>query len=85
MDFLTRLAQRLTGELPAVQPRLPSLFESTAGSTRAVEEGGEMAIPAVREPEALTAPPLSTRLAQAAPRRTHPGMRHYASIRSARR
>ena len=64
MDFLTRLAQRLTGELPAVQPRLPLLFEPTAGSTRAVEEGWGDGIPAVREPEALTAPPLSTRLAR---------------------
>jgi hypothetical protein len=67
MDFLTRLAQRLTGELPVVQPRLPLLFEPTAGSARAVEEGGEVAIPAAREPEELTPPPLSTRLAPTAP------------------
>ena len=33
MDFLTRLAQRMTGELPAVQPRLPARFEAAA-STR---------------------------------------------------
>ena len=33
MDFLTRLAQRTTGALPTVQPRLPARFESTA-STR---------------------------------------------------
>ncbi len=31
MDFLTRLAQRVTGELPTVQPRLPVRFEPTAG------------------------------------------------------
>ena len=31
MDFLTRLAQRLTGELPTVQPRLPLRFEPAAG------------------------------------------------------
>jgi hypothetical protein len=66
MDFLTRLAQRLTGELPAVQPRLPLLFEPTAGSARAVAEGAERTIPAVRELEELTAPPLSTRFAPTA-------------------
>ena len=32
MDFLTRLAQRTTGALPTVQPRLPARFESTAGT-----------------------------------------------------
>ena len=85
MDFLTRLAQRLTGELPAVQPRLPLLFEPTAGSARAVEEGGEMAIPALRAPEELTAPPARRGLPRPRPRHSHAGMLHHASIRSAPR
>ena len=86
MDFLTRLAQRLTGELPAVQPRLPLLFEPTAGSARAAEEGGEMAISAVREPEELTAPRRSdaTYPDRARAART-PGCSIARSIRSARR
>jgi hypothetical protein len=66
MDFLTRLAQRVTGELPAVQPRLPLLFEPAAGSARAVEESGELAISVVREREKLTTSPRSTRLAPTA-------------------
>ena len=67
MDFLTRLAQRLTGELPAVQPRLPLLYEPSTGSARAAEEGGEMAISALHDPDKLTAPPRSTRLTPTAP------------------
>jgi hypothetical protein len=41
MDFLTRLAQRMTGELPAVQPRLASIFEPAAGPAAATSEGME--------------------------------------------
>ena len=61
MDFLTRLAHRLTGDLPAVQPRLPLLFEPAAGPALAREQSGETAISAVREPEMLSTQPLSTR------------------------
>lgn len=66
MDFLTRLAQRLTGDLPAVQPRLPQRYEPAAGQPRAVEESEAMAIFGGREPEKLPAPLLSTQLAPAA-------------------
>jgi hypothetical protein len=49
MDFLTRLAQRMTGDLPAVQPRLPTRFEPAAGPRGRVAPGGtieaEMAAP----------------------------------------
>jgi hypothetical protein len=66
MDFLTRLAQRVTGDLPAVQPRLPQLYEPAAGHPRVVEESGVKAISGGREPEKLPAPLLSTQLAPAA-------------------
>ncbi len=56
MDFLTRLAQRMTGELPVVRPRLPSLFESAAGPARALVESEETAISAVPEPARPMAP-----------------------------
>jgi len=39
MDFLTRLAQRLTGELPAVQPRLRGTFLALNGSIQSLSCG----------------------------------------------
>lgn len=67
MDFLTRLAQRLTGDLPRVQPRLPLLFEPAARPAPGLEQGGETAISGVREVGVQTAPPHSTRLATISP------------------
>jgi len=40
MDFLTRLAQRTTGALPTVQPRLPARFELAAGPRGEMVPGG---------------------------------------------
>ena len=39
MDFLTRLAQRTTGALPTVQPRLPARFEPAAGPRGEIAPG----------------------------------------------
>jgi hypothetical protein len=62
MDFLTRLAQRLTGELPAVQPRLPLRFEPAAGIAQpAPFPADENRLPAPEPPWALQAAVPSTR------------------------
>jgi hypothetical protein len=63
MDFLTRLAQRITGEMPAVQPRLPLLFEPAAAIARSAT--------ALEEQETLLAPELAESTPATVPAR-HP-------------
>jgi hypothetical protein len=46
MDFLTRLAQRLTGEPPAVEPRLPQRFEPAGIAPQAAPPADEISFSA---------------------------------------